>query len=150
MGLDFFPGVFKPVAPDGEPGDLASSVRGVLHAMRSAWLPKAGIPESVPIYVCEHGWPTNQGRSQDRQATVLDCAVRTIYNHRVQLNLGAYSLFALRDVALPTADNANDPFSFFGIMTADYQRKLAFETYRRLIADLASPGGRLAPPPVYG
>lgn len=138
VGLDFFPDVFRAVAPDGEPGDLASSVRGVFQAMRSDWLPKAGIPESIPIYVCEHGWPTNQGRSEDRQARVLDCTIRTIYDNRVQLNLGAYSLFALRDVALRTPDNVDNPFSFFGIMTADYQRKLAFETYRELIASLGT------------
>jgi hypothetical protein len=40
-------------------------------------------------------------------------------------------LFALRGVALATDENCQDLFSFFGIMTADYQRKPAFEAFRR-------------------
>ncbi len=69
---------------------------------------------------------------------VLDCAIRTIYDNRVQLNLGAYFVMLLRDVALRTPDTVENPFSFFGIMTADYQRKVAFETYRELIASLGT------------
>ncbi|MGB2668266.1 MAG: hypothetical protein WAK48_30035 [Candidatus Acidiferrum sp.] len=34
VGLDFFPDVFRPLAPDGQQGDLKQSVRGVLETLR--------------------------------------------------------------------------------------------------------------------
>ena len=42
VGVDFFPDVFRRVAPDGEPGDLRSSVAGVLETMRN---PGCRVPE---------------------------------------------------------------------------------------------------------
>ena len=136
VGLDFFPDVFKPVALDGQPGDLTSSLIGVLETMRSSWMPSAGIPPQMPIHITEHGWPTNSGRSPDRQAEIFEQVIRTIDAQRELLNIDAYSLFALRDVALPNPENENDLFSFFGIMTASYERKPAFQTYRNLIQEL--------------
>ncbi len=136
VGLDCFPDVFRPVAADGEPGDLASSVVGILETMRSVWLPEAGVPAHIPIHICEHGWPTSEGRSEARQATALECVIRTVHSARVLLNISSYSLFALRDVATRDSANARDLFSFFGIMTAAYERKIAFDTYQRLIWEL--------------
>jgi hypothetical protein len=136
VGLDFFPDVFRPLAADGQPGDLASSVIGILETMRNVWLPAAGIPDRVPIHIAEHGWPTSSGRSPDRQAQVIECVVRTVHTHRERLNVDRYSLFALRDVALPNADNETNPFHFFGIMTAAYEPKPAFEVFRNLIREL--------------
>jgi hypothetical protein len=136
VGLDFFPDVFRRVAADGQPGDLASSVVGVLETMRSVWLPSAGISDRVPMHITEHGWPTSSGRSSNRQAKVIDRVVRTVHANSERLNVDSYSLFALRDVALPNSGNEKDVFHFFGIMTADYERKPAFETYRKLIQEL--------------
>jgi len=136
VGLDFFPDVFRPVAPDGQPGDLKSSIVGVLESMRTIWLPAAGIPERVPIHITEHGWPTSAGRSPARQAEILEEAIRVIHANSERLNIDGYSLFSLRDVAPPTPDNEADLFSFFGIMTAGYEPKPAFATFRALIQEL--------------
>jgi hypothetical protein len=138
VGLDFFPDVFRPVSPDGQPGDLNSSVVGVLEAMRSVWLPSAGIPDSVPIHITEHGWPTSSGREVERQTEIIEQVIRTIYVNRARLNVERYSLFALRDVALPDAANEANLFYFFGIMTASYEKKPAFETFRRLVQELGA------------
>jgi hypothetical protein len=115
VGLDFFPDVFRPVAADGQPGDLTSSVIGILETMRSVWLPSAGIPPVVPIHLAEHGWPTSVGRTPERQAEVIERVIRTVHANRERLRIEAYSLFALRDVAAPSPSNENDLFSFFGI-----------------------------------
>jgi hypothetical protein len=136
VGLDFFPGVFRPVSRDGQPGDLTSSVVGVLETMRSVWLPSAGIPDGVPIHITEHGWPTSSGRGMDRQAEVVERVIRTVHANRERLNVERYSLFALRDVALRNASNEENLFCFFGIMKANYERKPAFETFRRLLQEL--------------
>ena len=94
VGLDFFPDVFRPVAADGQSGDLTSSVAGILETMRSVWLPSAGIPARVPIHIAEHGWPTSADRTPDRQAEVIERVVRTVHPNRGRLNIdpGAWGL----------------------------------------------------------
>jgi hypothetical protein len=136
VGLDFFPDVFRLLAPDGQPGDLRSSVTGVLETMRSIWLPAAGIPERVPIHITEHGWPTGAGRHPERQAQVLDMVIRTVHDAGDRLNIERYMLFALRDVEQSRATNRNNLFCFFGITTADYAHKPAFRIFRSLIQEL--------------
>jgi hypothetical protein len=132
VGLDFFPDVFRRVAS----GDLTASVIGVLETMRTVWLPLAGIPDEIPIHITEHGWPTSAGREMARQAEAIEQAIRTVHANRDRLNVGRYTLFALRDVALRTSANEQDLFGCFGIMTADYQRKPAFEVFARLVREL--------------
>jgi hypothetical protein len=127
VGLDFFPDVFRPA------GDIAGAVTGVLEAMRDQWLADAGIPPSVRIHITEHGWPTCDGRSLDRQAEVLDTVVRTLASLSSRLNIERYTLFSLRDVDHRTDANAANPFRFFGIVTAGYDRKPAFQTLRNLV-----------------
>lgn len=134
VGLDFFPDVFRPVATDGEPGDLRASVVGVLTAMRQNWLPATGIPASVPIHIAEHGWPTGPGRSIEQQSVVLEKVLRTIHEIREQLNIGRYTLFSLRDTD-SSAEHENDTFYHFGILRDDYSPKPAFETYRKLVEE---------------
>jgi hypothetical protein len=132
VGLDFFPDVFRPAH------DIEEVVTGVLETMRAEWLTTNGFPESIPIHITEHGWPTNAGRSQERQAEVLEAAVRTAYAAADSLNIGRYTLFSLRDVAHATPENADNLFTFFGVMTADYRPKPAFERLRALIAELGA------------
>lgn len=132
VGLDFFPGVFRPLAPDGEPGDLRQMVVAVLRAMRERWLPAAGIPVGVPLHITENGWPTGPGRSEQRQAEVVEITVRQIAAHTDELNIAQYTHFDLRDAA---SDNP-DLFHQFGLLRDDYSPKPAFDTYRRLIAEL--------------
>ncbi|MFF2777526.1 hypothetical protein ACFVU3_21755 [Streptomyces sp. NPDC058052] len=132
VGLDFFPDVFRPVVPGG----LADAVTAVLTSYRHACLPEAGIPDTVPVRICENGWPTGPGRTGERQAAALDTVIRTTAALATALNIDGYSLFALRD-----ADSrAEGIFSHFGLLYDDYTPKPAFETYRRLIAEL---GGKV-------
>ena len=121
VGLDFFPDVFRPVASDGEPGDLRSTVIGVLETMRNVWLPAAEIPASVPIDIAEHGWPTGPARPDIRQV-------------RSRLNLDRYTLFCLRDTdSSPSLEE--DVFYHFGIMRDDYSPKPAFDVFRKLVEE---------------
>jgi hypothetical protein len=134
VGLDFFPDVFRPLAPDGEPGDLCSSVAAVLRGYREVNLAIGGIPPAVPIHIGENGWPTGANWPEARQAAVLEMVVRTIYEHRAACNTTHYTYFDLRD-----ADSANpDRFHHFGQLRDDYTPKPAFATYRRLIAELGA------------
>ncbi len=132
VGLDFFPDVFRRLAPDGEPGDLRTSVEAVLRYFREVNLKTGSIPPSVPIHITENGWPTGVDRSYERQAKTLETIVNILYQHRNVFNVTHYEYHALRD-----ADSANtDLFYQFGLMRDDYTPKPAFEMYRRLIADL--------------
>lgn len=134
VGLDFFPDVFRRLAPDGEPGDLRSSVTAVLRAMRESWLPAAGIPRGVPIHITEHGWSTGPDRDAGRQAEILEIVLRIIAEGREALNIAHYSHFDLRD-----ADTSNpDPYHHFGLLRDDYTPKPAFARYRDLIAELGA------------
>jgi hypothetical protein len=128
VGLDFFPDTFRPAA------DVRSAALGVIETMRSTWLPTAGIPESVPIHIAEHGWPTGPDRSEHRQAQVFEEVVRTVMEARERLNLRRYTAFSLRDLESFKPEHVADIFYNFGLMRSDYTPKPAFETYRRLIA----------------
>jgi hypothetical protein len=131
--LDFFPDVFRPVAPDGEPGDLVQSVTGLLETMRNRWLPGAGISDAVPIHVTEHGWPTGGARSETRQARVVEAVIGCVHQLAIPLNIERYTHFALRDAEHERPNAEQSLFHFFGLTRADYSRKPAFETFRRLI-----------------
>jgi hypothetical protein len=131
VGLDFFPDVFRPIAAE----QLAEAVTAVLTAFRRTDLQRAGIPDSVAIRICENGWPTGPGRSEQRQVAVLETVVRTVAALSADLNIDGYSFFALRD-ADSTAEGL---FHRFGLLRDDYAPKAAFETYRRLINELGSP-----------
>ncbi|MGW1428878.1 hypothetical protein ACWD6K_09680 [Streptomyces sp. NPDC002431] len=130
VGLDFFPDVFRPIAAD----QLAAAVTGILTAFRRTDLPKAAIPDTVPIRICENGWPTGPDRPEHRQAEVLDTVVRTVAALADDLNIDGYTFFSLRD-----ADTGADGlFHHFGLLRDDYTPKPAFETYRRLIAEIGN------------
>ncbi|GIF14406.1 hypothetical protein [Actinoplanes teichomyceticus] len=132
VGLDFFPDVFQPVPADRLPAVVAA----VLTGFREQSLAAAGIPESVPVHITEHGWATGPGRSYRRQAEVLDRVVGVVAEHANRLNIDTYEHFALRD-----ADSDNpDPVFQLGLLRSDYTPKPAFETYRRLIASGAGRG----------
>jgi len=136
VGLDFFPDVFRAVAPDGEEGDLKSSVIHIVETMRETWLPSAGIPASVPIHIAETGWPTGPRRSEQRQSVVLETIIRTLYHVRQRFNIARYTMFALRDADSSNLEVESNIFYHFGLMRDDYTPKPAFETFRNLIAEL--------------
>ena len=58
--------------------------------------------------------------------------IRTVHEIRERLNIERYTLFGLRDTD-DSAETANDLFRHFGIMTAAYRPKAAFEAFRRLV-----------------
>lgn len=135
VGLDFFPDVFRPVHGD----QLADAVAAVLTGFRHTGLRQAGIPDTVPIRVCENGWPTGPGRPERQQATVLEAVIRTVSDLSSELNIDGYSLFALRDAD----SNAEGLFHHFGLLRDDYTRKPAFATYRQLIGELCGRPSRM-------
>ena len=128
-GIDIYPDVFGPrIAP----ADLPAGVDRLLRDFRYRDLATAGVPTSVPIRICENGWPTGPDRSEEQQAVVLERIIRTVHALRAELNITHWELFTLRD-----ADSAKDDlFHRFGILRSDYSRKPAFDTLRRLIAEL--------------
>lgn len=131
VGLDFFPDVFRPVALE----DIEQSVEWVITHFRSQNLSSGRIPESVPIHVTEHGWPTGADRPTARQAQILERVVRTIHRLRSSLNVTHYEFFLLRD-----ADSTRPEMGYqWGLLRHDYSPKPAFETLRRLISDLGVP-----------
>lgn len=136
VGFDFFPDVFRPL-PDAREATLRTAVAGVLSHFRNVSLAAGNIPQTYPIHITEHGWPTGPARSPERQAEVVELVIRTIHEHRKQFNITHYEHFALRD-----ANSSNpDLLSQFGLLRDDYHPKPAFERYCQLIAEL----GRAVP-----
>jgi hypothetical protein len=119
--------VFRPVPFD----QLRSAIEGVLTHFRNVSLATGGIPASLPIRITENGWPTGPDRPLERQAAVLETIVRTVYDLRHSLKITHYTFFSLRDLG---GDGIG--LSEFGLVRADYTPKPAFETYRRLVAEL--------------
>jgi hypothetical protein len=131
VGFDFFPDVFRPLS-DAREATLRAAVAGVLSHFRNVSLAAGNIPQTCPIHITEHGWPTGPARSPERQAEVVELVIRTIHEHRKQFNITHYEHFALRD-----ANSSNpDLLAQFGLLRDDYSPKPAFAHYRQLIADL--------------
>ncbi len=129
VGLNFYPDVATPLV-----GEMPVEVAKILTHFREETLRQAGIPGSVPIHICENGWPTGPCRYYTRQADLIDQMVRAVYDLHGRLNITHYELFSLRD-----ADTANpDPNHQFGILRDDYSAKPAFDVYRRLVAELGA------------
>ena len=131
VGLDFFPDVFRPVAPDGQTNDLQQSVINVLTYFRNVNLKTGNIPSSVPVHITENGWATGENRTYERQAQVIEKIVRTIYLIKDELNIDTYECFALRD-----ANTSNQNIFYqFGLLKDDYLPKPAFDVYQQLIKE---------------
>jgi hypothetical protein len=131
-GLTMYPGVF------GEPrvglSELGAATAALLRGHRAA-LDAAGVPSRVPIRICESGWPTGSGHTEDEQARALETIVRTVADLAGEVGITHWELFTLRD-----ADSSRDElFHRFGVLRDDYTPKPAFAVLRRLIAELAPP-----------
>ena len=128
VGIDFYPDVFGSRI---EMAHLPAAIETILRDFR-AQLSTTGIPATVPMRICENGWPTGPDRSYERQTDVLEVNIRTVHQLRDELNISHYELFSLRD-----ADSANpNLFYQFGIMQSDYTPKPAYQVYQRLIQEL--------------
>jgi hypothetical protein len=128
IGLDFFPDVFRPIAP----ARLATVVEGLLQAHRRDNLAPAGLGH-LPLVITEHGWPTGPGRTPQRQAEVLRTVIDVISRNAEALNITAYIHHTLRDAR----SAGSGLFCQFGLMTDDYAPKPAFHVYRDLINALS-------------
>jgi hypothetical protein len=128
IGLDFFPDVFRPVAPDR----LAAVVQGLLQAHRRENLAPAGLGH-LPLVITEHGWPTGPGRTPQRQAEVLRTVSDVITRNAEALDITGYIHHTLRDAR----STGSGLFCQFGLMTDDYTPKPAFHAYRDLIGELS-------------
>jgi hypothetical protein len=131
-GIDMYPDVFGPrFSLDRLPG----AVDWLLRTYRERDLAGAGIPATVPIRICENGWPTGPDRPEETQADVFEAILRTVHELRDELNVTHWELFTLRD-----ADSSKDGLFYrFGILRDDYSRKPAFGRLRTLIAELGRP-----------
>lgn len=130
-GLTMYPGVF------GEPraglDDLRATTAALLRDHRRA-LTDAAVPADVPIRICESGWPTGAGHSEDEQAIAIETIVRTVADLRLELGITHWELFTLRD-----ADSSRDDiFHRFGLLHDDYTPKPAFAVLCRLVAEFGS------------
>ena len=134
-GIDMYPDVFGPRLG---PGRLPGAVDWVLRTYRERDLAGAGIRATVPIRICENGWPTGPDRPEQTQADVLETTLRTVHELRAELNVTHWELFTLRD-----ADSSHDGLFYnFGVLRDDYSRKPAFTRLRALIAELGRPAAR--------
>ncbi|HEX2822623.1 MAG TPA: hypothetical protein VHO07_20980 [Streptosporangiaceae bacterium] len=130
-----YPDVFGPrFGLDRLPG----AVDWLLRTYRERDLAGAGIPATVPIRICENGWPTGPDRPEQTQSDVLETILRTVHALRAELNVTHWELFTLRD-----ADSSRDGLFYnFGVLRDDYSRKPAFARLRALIAELGHPAAR--------
>jgi hypothetical protein len=128
IGLDFFPDVFRSIAP----GRLDAAVQGLLEGHRRDILAPAGLGH-LPLVITEHGWPTSPGRTAERQAEVVRAIIAVISRSAEALNITGYIHHALRDAR----SAGSGLFCHFGLMTDDYAAKPAFGVYRELIDELS-------------
>ncbi|HVE69310.1 MAG TPA: hypothetical protein VNB64_12085 [Solirubrobacteraceae bacterium] len=136
VGLDAYPGtVFPPTEP---PGGERDGMVAAMSQLRKCYLPKAGIPDRVPIKVEENGWPTGPGRSEDYQVVAMRAMVGAVHDFRATYNVTDYRWFDLRDHASSSANFQHH----YGLLRDDYSEKPAFPVYRDLIRQLA----RVEPP----
>ena len=125
IGLDFFPDVFRPIAP----ASLDGAVQALLDAHRRDRLGPAGLGH-LPLVITEHGWPTGPGRPASRQAEVLATVIGAVSRNAEALNIAGYIHHTLRDAR----SAGSGLFCQFGLMTDDYTPKPAFGVYRDLVA----------------
>ena len=130
LGLDAYPGTFFPptLPPDGFPGSARNSIVSALDTLR-CMADVARISEEVPIHVQENGYPTGPGRSEERQAELVEIFVEAFHDFRGTYNVREYKFFNLRD-----AETGSPNFQqHYGLMEDDYTPKPAFSVYEELI-----------------
>ena len=130
IGLDVYPGTWGPTIA----GELATGVHDfmlqAIRTLRATYMPLADIGGSVPIRVCEGGYPTGPGRSDAAQVTVMRSLVRAVLEASRTYNISDFRWFDLRD-----SDSSAPSFEAqYGIMRDDYAPKPAFRAYRDLVA----------------
>jgi hypothetical protein len=130
VGLDAYPGTVFPPAEQS----VDDYRDGMVDAMSSfrCYLRAAAIPDSVPMYIEENGWPTFGTRREQMQADVADQMIRAASDFRGTYNVSDYRWFNLRDA------NSGDPAiaQHFGLLLDDYSEKPAFAVVAKLYGAL--------------
>jgi hypothetical protein len=125
VGLDAYPGTVFPPAEQS----VDAYRDGMVDAMSSfrCYLRAAGIPDSVPMYIEENGWPTYGTRKEEMQAQVADQMIRAVNDYRGNYNVSDYRWFNLRDA------NSSDSgiAQHFGLLRDDYTPKAAFAVVKK-------------------
>lgn len=133
-GLDAYPGTWGPSIGTHLAHGTALGLNRALSALRSRYLPLAGIPATTPLHVSENGYPTGPGRTRAMQSSALQAAVHAVDAARTTYNITDYRWFDLRD-----SDSSSTSFEDqYGLMTDSYAPKPAFEVYRSLVASLSA------------
>jgi hypothetical protein len=137
VGLDAYPGTFFPPAEQS----VDDYRDGMVNGMSSfrCYLRAAGIPDTVPMYVEENGWPTFGTRSEAMQAEVADRMIRAVNDFRGTYDVTDYRWFDLRDG--DSGDPA--PGQHYGLERDDYTDKPAFAVVARLFGAISEKGGAL-------
>ena len=116
---------------------------GMVNAMSSfrCYLRAADIPDSVPMYIEENGWPTYGTRREDMQALVADKMIRAVSEFRGTYDVTDYRWFNLRDANTSDSGIAQH----FGLLRDDYTEKPAFAVVAKAFAEvgLKNPAGTL-------
>ena len=131
VGLDAYPGTFFP--PAEAPGGERDGMVNAMSQLRRCFLPKAGIPDRVPIKVEENGWPTGPGRAEDRQVEAMRAMIGAVHDFRGTYNVTDYRWFDLRDHNTSSSNFQHH----YGLLRDDYSEKPGFAVYRDLGRDLA-------------
>lgn len=131
VGIDVYPGTWGPRIDSAHLGRATTAmIRAALHALRSRYMPLAGLGHQVAIHISENGYPTGPGRTPEMQATVMRASIAAVHALSTRYHITDYRWFDLRD-----ASSASQRFEDqYGLMYDDYTPKPAFELYRELIA----------------
>jgi hypothetical protein len=141
VGVDAYPGTFFP--PSSNAVSKRKSIINAFDILRDCFLPIPEIPDSTPIHVTENGYPTSPNRSYEDQREALEEMIRAVHDARGTYNVTDHRWFNLRD-----ADSSSPNFQQqYGLMRDDYTPKPAFETYEKLVEELAFTGPPVASTP---
>jgi hypothetical protein len=141
VGLDDYPGTFYP--PVLAPGSPAGSSPGQALAeatatMRRCYLPMGGVPNRVPIWVTENGYPSRGGAvGEPEQDSALRDMLTTTRSIARTYNVTDYRWFNLRD----NDSMGTGMFDTDGLLRDDYTRKPAYATFRLLVARYGARSG---------
>ena len=132
VGLDAYPGTVFPMVETGD--GYRDAMVNAFSVLRDCYLPVPGIPDRVPIYVEENGYPTEPVvRPDSEQVKALRQMVGATHDFRGTYNVTDYRWFDLRD-----HNTSSDNFQHhYGLLRDNYERKRAFGVYRRLLERFA-------------
>src|SRR5206468_3396179 len=147
VGLQVTNEVNFTISPDSSDGAYAGArdaLVAAMSALRTCFMPIAGLGRRVPVHVEENGWPTGPGRAEDAQARSLQTMVRAVHDFRGTYGVTDYRWFDLRDHNTASANFQHH----YGLLRDDYSPKAGFGVYRRLVDELArrEPDGGLGRP----